>query len=81
MVQRVRHILSVSKRAAQKFDMETFELKKLNDVKVKEKYQVKISNRLAVLEELHHYDDNDNVDINEAWRSISEALITSAQNY
>jgi hypothetical protein len=30
--------------------MERFNLKKLNDVEVKEKYQVKISNRFAALE-------------------------------
>jgi hypothetical protein len=31
------------------FDIERFSLKKLNDVEVKEQYQVKISNRFAAL--------------------------------
>jgi hypothetical protein len=34
----------------QKFDLEGFDLKKLDDVVVKEKYQGKISNRFASLE-------------------------------
>jgi hypothetical protein len=31
--------ISVSKRARQKFDLEGFDLKELDDVEVKEKYQ------------------------------------------
>jgi hypothetical protein len=34
--------ISVSKRARQRFDLERFELKKLDDVKVKEKYQIEV---------------------------------------
>jgi hypothetical protein len=40
---------SLSKRAAQKFGMERFKLRKPNDVEVKERYQVKISNKFAAL--------------------------------
>jgi hypothetical protein len=47
VVEKVRHRLSVSKRAAQKFDMEIFNLKKLNYVEVKEQEEVRISNRFA----------------------------------
>jgi hypothetical protein len=36
----------------QKFDIERFNLRKQNDVEVKEHYQVTISNRFAVLENL-----------------------------
>jgi hypothetical protein len=39
---KLREGLSVSKRAAQTFDMQRFDLKKPKDVEVKEKYQVKI---------------------------------------
>jgi hypothetical protein len=39
--------LSLRKRAAQKFDMQGFDLKKLNNAKVREQCQVKISNRLT----------------------------------
>jgi hypothetical protein len=44
---KVRQRLSVSKRAAQNFDMERLNLKELNNVEVKEQYQVKIANRFA----------------------------------
>jgi hypothetical protein len=37
-VAKLRERISVSKRARQKFDIERFDLKKLNDVEVKEKY-------------------------------------------
>jgi hypothetical protein len=47
VVAKVRQRLSVCKRAAEKFDMERFTLKKLHDVQVKEQYQVTISNRFA----------------------------------
>jgi hypothetical protein len=60
-------MLSVSKQAAQKFDMERFNLKMLNYVALKEQYQVKISNRFATMENL---EDEDDVDINRAWESI-----------
>jgi hypothetical protein len=48
--------------------MERFNLRKLNDVEVKEQYQVKISNKFVVLENLDN--DDDNVEINWAWESI-----------
>jgi hypothetical protein len=46
--ERVR--LAVSKRAAQKIDMDRFNLKKLNMEDVKEQYQVTIRNKFAALE-------------------------------
>jgi hypothetical protein len=42
--------ISVSKRARQKFDLERFDLRKLNGVEVKEEYQVDISKRFEALE-------------------------------
>jgi hypothetical protein len=53
-VTKLRERISVSKRARQKFDVERFELEKLNDVEVKEKWQVKISNRFDALENLEN---------------------------
>jgi hypothetical protein len=47
---KLRERISVSKRARQNFDLERFDLKKLDDVDVKEKYQVEISTRFAALE-------------------------------
>jgi hypothetical protein len=53
--------ISVSKRARQNFDLEKIDLKKLDDVEVKEKDQVEISNRFATLESL-----DESFDINNA---------------
>jgi hypothetical protein len=50
MVLKVRQRLSISTRLAQKFDMDRFNLKKLNVVEVIEQYQVKLSNRFAAFE-------------------------------
>jgi hypothetical protein len=57
VVAEVRRRLSVSERAAQKFDMERFNLRNVNTVEAKENYQVKISNRLSALENLHYIVD------------------------
>jgi hypothetical protein len=58
-----RESLAVSKRATQKFD-DRFNRKKLNEVEVKEQYQVKISDMFAALENLHN-----DVGINRAWKT------------
>jgi hypothetical protein len=57
--------------------MEKFNLKKLNDVEVKEQYQVKMSNRCAPMENLD--DDHDDMNINTAWESIRENIKSSAR--
>jgi hypothetical protein len=44
---KLRERISVSKRARQKFDLERFDLRKLDNVQVKEKYQVEILNRFV----------------------------------
>jgi hypothetical protein len=49
-VGKLRKRISVSKRAWQKFDLEKFDLRKLDDLEVKGKYHVEILNRFAVLE-------------------------------
>jgi hypothetical protein len=46
-VAKLRERISVTKQAWKKSDLEIFELRKFNDVEVKEKYQVEISNRFA----------------------------------
>jgi hypothetical protein len=66
--------LSASKRAAQKFDMQIFDLRKLKNAELKEQYQVKISNSFAALENL-----DDKVDINRPWENISENIKISAK--
>jgi hypothetical protein len=47
VVAELRERISVSRWARQNFDLERFDLKKLDNVEVKEKYQVEISNRFA----------------------------------
>jgi hypothetical protein len=44
--------ISVSKRARQNCDLERLDLKKLDDLEVKEKYQVEVSNGCETLERL-----------------------------
>jgi hypothetical protein len=50
MVAKVSERLAVSKQAAQNFDMDRFNLMKLNELEVRKKYWIKISNRFAALE-------------------------------
>jgi hypothetical protein len=59
--------LAVSKQAIQTFDVEIFNLRKLNDLEVRKQYQIKISNRFTALEKL-----NDSENINRAWKNIKE---------
>jgi hypothetical protein len=54
--------------------MEVFNLRKLNELEVRQEYQIKISNRFATLENLC-----DNEDINRAWENIKENIKTSAK--
>jgi hypothetical protein len=46
--------LAVSKQITHRIHMGKFNLKKLNEVEVKEQYRVEISNRFAALENLRH---------------------------
>jgi uncharacterized FlaG/YvyC family protein len=74
VVAKVRERLAVSKQAAQKFDAERFNLKKLSELEVRKQYQHKISNRFAALENL-----NVSEDINRALENIKENIKISAQ--
>jgi hypothetical protein len=75
VVAKLRERISVSKWARKNSDLERFDLKKLDDVEVKEKYQVEISNRFAALESL-----DESFEINNAWESIRENIKTSAKD-
>jgi hypothetical protein len=74
VVAEVRERLAVSKQAAQKFDAEKFNLKKLSEVENRKQYQIKISNRFAALENL-----NVSEEINRAWENIKESIKISAK--
>jgi Lhr-like helicase len=64
--------VAVNKQAAQKFEGERFNLRKLNELEVMKQYQIEITNRFAALENL----DNDG-DINWAGENIKENIQTS----
>jgi hypothetical protein len=74
VVAKVRERLAMNKQGSQRFDMERFNLKKLNDVEGKDKYRVEVSNKFAALEDL----DNE-VEINSAWETIRENIKLSAK--
>jgi len=61
----VRERLAVNQQAAQKFDVEIFNLRKLNELEVKEKYKIEITNRFAALGNL-----NVDEDVNRAWKTL-----------
>jgi hypothetical protein len=52
LVSKVTERLAVNKQEAQKFDVERFNLKKLNELEVRKQYQIKVSSRFAALENL-----------------------------
>ena len=74
VVAKFRERLAVSKQAAQRFDGERFNLRKLNELEVRKKYQIEITNRFAYLENL----DVDE-DVNRARENIKENIKTSAR--
>jgi hypothetical protein len=49
-VEKVRKRLAVNKQRLQGFHVKRFNLKKLNEVEVKEQYLIEVSNRFAALE-------------------------------
>ena len=62
---KVRKRLSARKEAAQKTDVDRFNLKKLSETEVRREFQIELSKRFAALENL-----NDSEDINRAWENI-----------
>ena len=60
-------VTSKHTEAAQKLDGERFNIRKLNQLEVREKYQIKITKSFADLENL-----NDGEDINSVWENIKE---------
>jgi hypothetical protein len=52
VVAKVRERLAVNEQRSQRFDMERFNIWKLNDVEGKEQFCVEVSNRFAALEDL-----------------------------
>jgi len=54
--------------------VERFNLRMLNELEVRKQYQIKISNRLAALENL-----NDSEGINRTWENMKENIKISAK--
>ena len=50
VIGKVREKLAVGKQAAQRFDRQRFNSRKLNEPEVRERYQIEITNRSAALE-------------------------------
>jgi hypothetical protein len=69
VVAKLREWLAISKQAAQKFDGERFNLRRLNEPEVKIKYQIEIRNRFAALENL-----NTDEDVKRAWETMKSIL-------
>ena len=74
VIAKVRERLAVGKQAAQRFDRQRFNLRKLNELEVRKKYQIEITNRFAALENL-----NGDEDVNRTWENIKEIIQTSAK--
>ena len=75
MVAKFRERLAVNKQAAQRFDGERFNLRKLNELEVRKQYQVEITNRSVALQNL-----SDGEDVNRASENIKENIKTSAKD-
>jgi hypothetical protein len=71
---KVKERLAVNKQRSQRFNMERFNLKKLNDVEGKEQFRVEVSNRFVALKGL-----DTEVEINGAWETIRENIKISAK--
>jgi len=65
VIAKFRESLTVSKQASQKFDVEIFNLRKLNELEVRKRYWNEISKRFAAVENL-----SDSEDINMAWKTL-----------
>jgi hypothetical protein len=74
MVAKFGERVAVDKQRSQRFDMERFNLKKLNNVEGKEQFRVGVTNRFAAFEDL-----DTEVEINSAWETIRENIKTSAK--
>jgi hypothetical protein len=74
VVEKLRENLAVHEQAAQKFEGERFNLRKLKELEVKEKYQNEITNSFAALENL-----NVDEDVNRVWENIKENIKTLAK--
>ena len=71
VIAKVREILAVGKQAAQRFDTQRFNLRKLNEPEVREQYQIEITNMFAALENSNDYEK-----VDRTWENIKENIQT-----
>jgi len=74
VIEKIRERIAVGKKAARRFDRQEFNLRKLNESEVRERYQIKITNSFAALENVNDYED-----VNRTWENIKENVQTSAE--
>ena len=74
VVTKVREKLAVNKEAAQGLVGERFNMRKLNELEVRKRYEIGITNRFAALG-----NEGNDGDINSAWEDIKESIKTSAK--
>ena len=74
VMSKVRERLAVGKQAAQRFDRQRFNLRKLNVPEAREQYQIEIRNRFEALENLSDFED-----VDRTWGNIKEFIKTSAK--
>ena len=74
MITKFRERLAVGKQAAQGFDRQRLNLRKLNEPEVREQYQIEITNRFEALENV-----NVEEDVNRTWEKFKENIQTSAK--
>jgi len=72
VIAKVRERLAVGKQAAQRFDRQRLNLRKLNEPEVRD--QIEITNRFAALE-----NSDDDEDVNRTWENIKVNIQTSAK--
>ena len=70
MIAKVRQRLAMGKQVAQRFDRRRYNLRKLNELEVRKQYQIEITNRFAVLENLN--DDEDEIGLGRTLKTISK---------
>jgi hypothetical protein len=71
---KVRQSLALNKQISQRFDMERFNLKKLNEAGGNEQFRVEVSNRFVVMKDL-----DAEAEINSAWETIKKDIKNSAK--
>jgi len=74
VIAKFRERIAGCKQAAQRFDRQRFFLRNLNEPEVRKRYQIKITNRFAALENV-----NDDEDVHRIWENIKENTQTSAE--